>query len=496
MHGLDRDAARALLDRPDLARLLGVLDGGGEETRIVGGAIRNALIGRAVTEIDLATTALPAVTTERARRAGFKPVPTGIAHGTVTVVVDGAPFEVTTLREDVETDGRHATVRFGRDFDADARRRDFTVNALSMGRDGTIHDATGGLDDLAARRLRFIGEARQRIREDYLRTLRFFRFHAEYAAGPIDPDGFDAAIRERHGLDQLSRERVRAELMKLVVARRSVETLGLLSGSGILARVTGGVADVGRLARAEGLDAIGRLAAVLVGVREDAARLRERLRLSNDEHDRLDAYAQASGRLRSSAVVDAAELRRVAFLHGLDALLDAAAALAGEVRPVLDPGARDLLARYREGREVAPIFPLSGRDLVAEGVPPGPEIGRRLAQARMAWLAAGCPEIWPIRMPQPVVGTESFGWHETKHLQSLDERGFGFDTAALVFDDETLEFIDDRYDYGEIRIRAVGQVGGVVLTVVYTDRGTTRWIISARRANRRERTQWRARYSR
>lgn len=496
MPPLDRDAARALLDRPDLARLLAALDGGGEETRIVGGAIRNALIGRAVTEIDVATTARPDVTTERARRAGFKPVPTGIAHGTVTVVVDGMPFEVTTLREDVETDGRHATVRFGRDFDADAMRRDFTVNALSMGRDGTIHDATGGLDDLAARRLRFIGEARQRIREDYLRTLRFFRFHAEYAQGPIDPDGFNAAIRERRGLDHLSRERVRTELVKLVAAPRAVETLGLLAGSGLLARVTGGVADVGRLARAEGLDAVGRLAAALVGVREDAGRLRERLRLSNTEHERLDAYAQVLARLRSSPVIDAAELRRVAVLHGVQALLDAAAALDGEARPVLDPDARDLLARYRAGREVAPTFPLSGRDLVAEGMPPGPEIGRRLAEARTAWLAAGCPEMWPVRMSQPVAGTESFGWHEAKHLQNLDERGFGFDTAALVFDDETLEFIDDRHDYGELRIRVVGQVGGIALTVIYTDRGTTRWIISARRANRRERTRWRARYSR
>ncbi len=396
MSTLDRDAARALLDRPDLARLLGVLDRDGEETRIVGGAVRNALIGRGVTEIDLATTALPEVTTERARRAGFKPVPTGIAHGTVTVVVEGTPFEVTTLREDVETDGRHALVRFGRDFDADARRRDFTMNALSMGRDGLIHDATGGLDDLAARRLRFIGEARQRIREDYLRTLRFFRFHAEYAEGSIDPDGFDAAIRERDGLDHLSRERVRAELVKLIVAPRAVETLGLLSESGLLARVTGGVVDFGQLARAADRDAMGRLAAALVGVREDAERLRERLRLSNGEHDRLDAYAHALARLRSAPLVHAADLRRVAFAHGLDALLDATAALGREARPVLDLDARDLLARYREGREAAPVFPVSGRDIVAEGVPPGPEIGRRLAEARTAWLAAGCPAVWPF----------------------------------------------------------------------------------------------------
>lgn len=402
MQEIDRAAARALLDRPDLSRLLATLDRDGEETRIVGGAVRNALIRHSVTEVDLATTALPAVTTERARRAGFKPIPTGIEHGTVTVVVDGEPFEVTTLREDVETDGRHATVRFGRDFDADARRRDFTVNALSLGRDGRIHDATGGLEDLAARRLRFIGEARQRIREDYLRTLRFFRFHAEYARGPIDPDGFDAAIRERHGLDHLSRERVRAELVKLIAAPRAAETLGLLAESGLLARVTGGVADLGRLARAANRDAVGRLAAALVLVREDATRLRERLRLSNAEHDRIDAYAQIVARLRSGPSTDTAELRRIACTFGVEAVVDAAAALTGEVRPDLSAGARDLLARYRDGREAAPVFPLAGRDLVAEGVPPGPEIGRRLAEARTAWLAAGCPQEWPHRISGPL----------------------------------------------------------------------------------------------
>ena len=207
-----RQRLAELLRRPRLARLLAVLNGDGEETRLVGGAVRNALIGRPVSEFDLASTALPEEVTRRAEAAGFKPVPTGIEHGTVTVVVEGEPFEVTTLREDVETDGRRARVRFGRDFEADARRRDFTVNALSVGADGTLFDYTGGFEDLEARRIRFIGDPAARIREDYLRILRFFRFHAIYAEGAPDPEdgsALEAACREAEEEIGLSRRFVR-----------------------------------------------------------------------------------------------------------------------------------------------------------------------------------------------------------------------------------------------------------------------------------------------
>src|SRR6186713_2950 len=202
-----------------LPRLLTVLDCEGEEARAVGGAVRNALLGVPVLEVDVATTAVPDEVVKRVTAAGFKAVPTGIEHGTVTVVIDGAPFEVTTLRQDVETYGRHAKVAFGRDWKADAERRDFTMNALSATRDGAVHDYTGGLADLEARRVRFIGEAKQRIAEDYLRVLRFFRFHAAYGEGPLDKDGLHACIMARNDLAQLSRERVRTEIMKLLVAR-------------------------------------------------------------------------------------------------------------------------------------------------------------------------------------------------------------------------------------------------------------------------------------
>ena len=280
----------------ELARLLDVLDRDGEEARIVGGAVRNALIDVAVHEVDVATTALPEEVVRRVKAAGFKAVPTGIEHGTVTVVIDKHPFEVTTLRTDVETYGRHAKVAFGRDWKEDAERRDFTINALSVTRDGTVHDYTGGLDDLAVRRVRFIGDPHKRIAEDYLRILRFFRFHAAYGpGGHPDSEGLAACIAGRDGLDRLSRERVRMEIMKLLVATHAVPTLVVMADAGLALRILGGVtylASFVNLAKVEA--AIGarpcpvrRLGALAVSVVEDAQRLFERLRLSNNEHARL-----------------------------------------------------------------------------------------------------------------------------------------------------------------------------------------------------------------
>src|SRR5205823_1687093 len=225
-----------------LAELLAVLDRDGEEARVVGGAVRNALLDEPIGDIDVATTAVPAEVARRVTAAGFKAVPTGIAHGTVTVVVEGRPFEVTTLRQDVETDGRHAKVAFGRDWRRDAERRDFTMNALFLARDGTIHDHVGGLADLAERRVRFIGVPEQRIAEDYLRILRFFRFHAAYGdGGPPDAAGLRACIAARAGLETLSRERVRMEMLKLLVARHVVPALAVMTEAGLLEAVLGGV---------------------------------------------------------------------------------------------------------------------------------------------------------------------------------------------------------------------------------------------------------------
>lgn len=394
--GLDRSHLDDVLAEPRLRRLLAVLDGDGEETRVVGGAVRNALFGRPVKDVDLATTALPEVTEARAQAAGFKVVPTGIAHGTLTVIVGGEPFEVTTLREDVETDGRHAVVRFGRDFAADALRRDFTINALSVCTDGEIRDYAGGLGDIVARRVRFIGSARGRIREDYLRILRFFRFFAEYATGPIDADGLHAAIHERAGLERLSRERIRSEFLRLLAAPRALETAALIAHAGLLDRLTGGIGDLGRLARViSGAppDPVLRLAAFDVASDADAARLTERLRLSNAEAARLAAYARAFPALRGRMPEpDAMQIRRLVAEFGIEAVSDAAHALDGEPRPVLGAGAREALAAFRSGAEKVPQMPLAGRDLVACGMARGRAIGEALARARDAWMEAGCPE--------------------------------------------------------------------------------------------------------
>src|SRR6195256_4683975 len=200
------------------ARVLQLLNRNGEQARVVGGAVRNALLKIPTGDIDIATTALPDEVIRRARAAGIKSVPTGIEHGTVTLVVDAQPFEVTTLREDTETFGRKAKVAFGRDWVRDAERRDFTINGLSVGPDGVVHDYVGGLADIAARRVRFIGEASQRIAEDYLRILRFFRIHAAYGVGEPDRAGYLACIGGRIGLANLSAESIRMEMLKLLVA--------------------------------------------------------------------------------------------------------------------------------------------------------------------------------------------------------------------------------------------------------------------------------------
>ncbi|MBF9197221.1 CCA tRNA nucleotidyltransferase [Microvirga sp. BT290] len=393
---MNRQALTSLLQRPELRRLLEVFNDAAEETRIVGGAVRNALLGHPVTEVDCTTTMLPDAIMARAKRAGFKAVPTGIEHGTITVIVNGEPFEITTLREDVETDGRHAVVHFGHDFVRDARRRDFTINALSLGIDGHLYDYTGGEADLAARRVRFIGEARTRIREDYLRIMRFFRFHAEYAQGEPDAEGLAASGAERQGLTILSKERIRHEFLKLLVAKRATETIRILGDHGFLTGLLGGVTEFGRFRRVAADDqdnpvAIWRLAALAVMVEEDAERLREQLRLSNNEHRELVAYSRLLSLLKTWALpLDVATIRRLVADHEPEALGVVLAATAGEPAPIVHQDARDALARYRNGAEPVPIFPLRGADFVEGGVPKGPKIGEMLARARQAWLAEGC----------------------------------------------------------------------------------------------------------
>src|ERR1700736_2025906 len=241
---------RVLDDAPWLksgpaARVLGLLNGDGEEARVVGGAVRNALLKIPLGDIDVATTALPDEVVRRAKAAGIKTVPTGIDHGTVTLVVEAQPFEVTTLREDTETFGRKAKVAFGRDWVRDAERRDFTINGLSVDADGVVHDHVGGLEDIAARRVRFIGDPNSRIAEDYLRILRFFRIHASYGAGEPDRAGSLACVAARAGLATLSAERVRMEMLKLVVAEGAAGAIVAMADGGLLQAILGGVTYAG-----------------------------------------------------------------------------------------------------------------------------------------------------------------------------------------------------------------------------------------------------------
>jgi poly(A) polymerase len=385
----------AWLREGSLPRLLAALDRDGEEARVVGGAVRNALIGQPIDEIDLATTALPAEITRRANAAGFKTVPTGIEHGTVTVVVSGRPFEVTTLREDVETFGRHATVRFGRDWKADAERRDFTMNALSLSADGRVHDYVGGLADLAARRVRFIGEAAARIAEDYLRILRFFRFHAAYGHGAPDPEGLHACIVARAGLDQLSRERVRMELLKLLVAPHAVATLAVMVETAILVAVLGGVpylasfANLTKLENALGLPAepVRRLGALGVAVAEDADRLLQRLRLSNAEHARLVSTADHWWRVKPATDQEA---RALLYRLGAERFTDRALVAWSRSQAGVSDDAWRALATL-PSRWVVPVFPLKAADFIKRGVEKGPALGAALAAAETAWIAADFP---------------------------------------------------------------------------------------------------------
>jgi len=379
-----------------LARLLAVLDADGEEARVVGGAVRNTLLGIAPGDIDVATTALPEVVVRRAAAAGFHPVPTGIDHGTVTVVVNDVPFEVTTLRQDIETDGRHAVVRFGRDWKADAERRDFTMNALFVSRDGRVIDFVGGLEDIAARRVRFIGDPATRIAEDYLRVLRFFRFHAAYGAGAPDAAGLAACIRARERLDQLSRERVRVEIMKLMVAARVSETAEVMSDSGILVQILGGVPDLAALramaameaALALTADPVRRLAALGVRVVEDALRLRERLRLSNDEARRLRAMSEKWWQIgpEMGPVARRAVLYRIGPENYRDRVL---LAFSRSGAGVGDAGWRELLALPANWE--APKFPLAAKDFMVRGVEKGPLLGAALAIAEESWIVSGFP---------------------------------------------------------------------------------------------------------
>ena len=386
-----RIAADWLAD-PRLARLFSAIERDGDAAYVVGGAVRNTLLGLPAGDVDVATTALPALVMERARAAGLKPVPTGIEHGTITVVVEGHPFEVTTLRQDVESHGRHATVAFGRDWSVDAHRRDFTMNALYVSLDGIVHDFVGGIADCLAGRVRFIGAPERRIAEDRLRILRFFRFHAAYGRGAPDAAGLAAAIAARDGLDGLSAERIGQETVKLVVAEGAPATVAAMSDAGLLQRVLGRAVDLGGFGRVHALAAAcGRPArrpgeaapflAALAGWSEgDAVALAARLRLANAMRERMVRAIAAARGVNGGGI---AAVDRLLFETGREGAQDALA--IAHARGRLDgPTTREALAAC--DRPV-PVLPITGKDLLQLGVLPGPAVGRLSAAARERWKA-------------------------------------------------------------------------------------------------------------
>jgi poly(A) polymerase len=349
----------------------------GHQAWFVGGCVRNALLDAPITDIDITTDATPERVMALAKRAGFDPVPTGFDHGTITVVVNGAPFEVTTFRRDVETDGRRAVVAYAGSIDEDAHRRDFTMNALYAAPDGQITDPLGGLPDLVARRVRFIDDAGDRIREDYLRILRFFRFHAWYG----DPDGgLDAAAlaaiaKLSAGLETLSRERVGAEMKKLLAAPDPAPSVAAMVQAGVLAHVLPG-ADARALAiLVHHEQAIGaapnpiRRLACLGGEQHT-----ERLRLSKAEARRLARLLETRG--------STAPPEELGYRFGVDEGRDVALLTAALLETDLPP---DLNPRLEHG--AAKTFPVTPRDLMPRHT--GPDLGARLRTLEDRWIASG-----------------------------------------------------------------------------------------------------------
>lgn len=356
-----------ILSDPSLQRLWDALP----EARIAGGAVRDALCGAETADVDLATPLSPEQVMQRLRAAGIKVVPTGLPHGTVTAVVDGRGFEVTTLRRDVETDGRHAVVEFTDDWKLDAARRDFTINAMMLARDGTVFDYFGGRDDLAVGRVRFVGDPATRIAEDYLRILRFFRFHARFGRTPPEAVTLAALRNGVPGMARLSVERVWNELRRILEAPDPDGAIRLMRDLGVwqaAAPEADGAAQVARLPR----DPVLRLSA-LIGSPDRAEAIAIRLKMSNQDRDRLV-------RLMATPDPDGSDddLRRLLADHLPADLIDRAW-LAGR------PDVRQRLEAMRR-----PAFPLEGRDVLAAGLTAGPVVGGLLRDIRRWWMAGGC----------------------------------------------------------------------------------------------------------
>lgn len=379
------------LRRATTQQVFACLQEAGFEARAVGGCVRNALLGRPVKDIDFATTAKPDQTMEAAQAAGLKALPTGIDHGTITILVDHVPHEVTTLRRDVATDGRRAEVAFTDDWALDAQRRDFTVNAFYADAGGNVFDPVDGYPDLRAGRIRFIGRPEDRIREDYLRILRFFRFTAEYGGGTFDEASLEAAVELKQGLDQLAGERLQQELFALMTAAAVSEVAATMQASGIFDQILGLYADVPALIRLIAIeknlncapDPLRRLAALFVRTGSDADHLRDRLKLSNRHLERLHHMATVNPATKPG--LSEAKFRAALYRVGREPFQDqllidwatSGASSTDEARAKL---------YFAAGQWRPPEFPLHGDDVLAIGIDPGPRVGALLAAVEQWWI--------------------------------------------------------------------------------------------------------------
>jgi len=367
-----------------------VLDALGGEARFVGGAIRNALLDKPVGDVDIATPLPPDAVLKRLQAAGLGAVPTGIEHGTITAISSGKSFEVTSLRRDVSTDGRRAVVAFTTDWKEDSGRRDFTLNALYASANGEIFDYHNGIADLQVGRVRFIGDATQRIREDYLRILRLFRFHAWYGKGEIDGGALRAAAAEKAGLAKLSGERIQKEMLKLLEAENPVAVLRAMAASGILSEILSGGINVARLERLVAIDAnaffapdpLLRLAVLIEG---DAPALADRWKLSNADRERLEDIVGAREKIVSYLSIR--EVRKLLYRLGARRFKDRIFLRWAEDAKASNAIQWRALLALADAWE-RPKFPLDGGNVMAAGVPQGPLVGRILAEVEEWWIEA------------------------------------------------------------------------------------------------------------
>lgn len=368
------------------------------EARIAGGAVRNALMGKPATDIDLCTTLLPQEVMQRLEGAGQKGVPTGIEHGTITAVIEEQAFEVTTLRKDIETDGRHAVVEFGMDWEADAKRRDLTINGLYCDREGAVYDYVNGYADIQSGEVRFIGDAQTRIKEDSLRILRFFRFFAWYGSGRPDASGLKACSANKDLLSALSVERVWAELKKMLFAPDPVRAILWMRTTGILGAVlpetqkwgTDAIPALLQLEQEQGwqADALLRLMAMVRPDEDTMQGLAKRMAFSNAETARMTNWAKS---IAPKAGIERGDLEKLLYASNKQGMTDAMKLEVVHLRGREDEAGADAMLELLRHAQTwkSPVFPVQGKDLIEAGMQSGPEMGEKLKQLEEAWIASG-----------------------------------------------------------------------------------------------------------